>query len=378
MIRRILLASASALAFAAPLSAQTTEQGSGLDTAIPADAPAAAPAAKTGDAVLDRRPDAGAGLGDAGALLGDVGDDALRRVRRGGRPVVRDQVEQRGVGLVPDRGHQGRAAGGGRADEGLVAERQQVLDRPSAARHDDDLDPRVGVQLGDGPADLRHRADALHRDLADDELHLRPPRPGVHDDVVLGLRLPPAHQPDDAGQESTSRVVVKVLRPQIVRKLGASATNLIRKEAVALGRLNERTPPTPFVVRLVDTGEAAVVWGDLPVHLPWIALEYVHGGPLGTTLLQRVKQSLRQAGHAFDPRRAAHALESIASGLSAVHEVGALQPGERVAVTGAVDRFFSARLVLKHCFDQDTLTEELRDRYRQHTVDIIMAGILAR
>ncbi len=47
-------------------------------------------------------------------------------------------------------------------------------------------------------------------------------------------------------------------------------------------------------------------------------------------------------------------------------------------VTGAVDRFFSVRLVLKHCFDQDTLTEELRDRYREHTVDIIMAGILAR
>lgn len=46
-------------------------------------------------------------------------------------------------------------------------------------------------------------------------------------------------------------------------------------------------------------------------------------------------------------------------------------------VTGAVDQFFSARLVLKHCFDQDTLTEELRDRYREHTVDIIMAGILA-
>jgi Tetracyclin repressor-like, C-terminal domain len=46
-------------------------------------------------------------------------------------------------------------------------------------------------------------------------------------------------------------------------------------------------------------------------------------------------------------------------------------------VTGAVDRFFSARLVLRHCFGQDTLTEELRDRYREHTVDIIMAGILA-
>ena len=47
-------------------------------------------------------------------------------------------------------------------------------------------------------------------------------------------------------------------------------------------------------------------------------------------------------------------------------------------VTGAVDRFFSARLVLKHCFDTDTLTEELRDRYREHTIDIIMAGILAK
>ena len=47
-------------------------------------------------------------------------------------------------------------------------------------------------------------------------------------------------------------------------------------------------------------------------------------------------------------------------------------------VTGAADRFFSARLVLRHCFDQDTLTEDLRDRYREHTVDFIMAGILAR
>jgi len=47
-------------------------------------------------------------------------------------------------------------------------------------------------------------------------------------------------------------------------------------------------------------------------------------------------------------------------------------------VTGAVDTFFSARLVLRHCFDQDSLTEQLRDRYREHTRDIIMAGILAR
>ena len=47
-------------------------------------------------------------------------------------------------------------------------------------------------------------------------------------------------------------------------------------------------------------------------------------------------------------------------------------------LTGAADRFFSARLVLRHCFDTDTLTEELRDAYREHCIDFIMAGILAR
>ncbi len=45
--------------------------------------------------------------------------------------------------------------------------------------------------------------------------------------------------------------------------------------------------------------------------------------------------------------------------------------------TGAADRFFSTRLVLKHCFNTDTLTEELRDAYRAHCTDFIMAGILA-
>lgn len=46
--------------------------------------------------------------------------------------------------------------------------------------------------------------------------------------------------------------------------------------------------------------------------------------------------------------------------------------------TGACDRFFSSRLVLKHCYDTEALTDELRDRYREHCIDFIMAGILAR
>jgi len=44
--------------------------------------------------------------------------------------------------------------------------------------------------------------------------------------------------------------------------------------------------------------------------------------------------------------------------------------------TGAADRFFSSRLVLKHCYDTDSLTEQLRDRYREHCIDFIMAGVL--
>jgi len=33
--------------------------------------------------------------------------------------------------------------------------------------------------------------------------------------------------------------------------------------------------------------------------------------------------------------------------------------------------------VLRHCFGQDTLTEELRERYQAHIIDLIMAGIKA-
>ena len=47
-------------------------------------------------------------------------------------------------------------------------------------------------------------------------------------------------------------------------------------------------------------------------------------------------------------------------------------------VIGAADRFFSARLVLKHCSETDVLDEALRDRYRAHLNDFVVAGILVR
>jgi TetR/AcrR family transcriptional regulator len=45
-------------------------------------------------------------------------------------------------------------------------------------------------------------------------------------------------------------------------------------------------------------------------------------------------------------------------------------------VIGAADRFFSARLVLRHCSGTDVLDESLRDRYRAHLNDFVVAGIL--
>jgi TetR/AcrR family transcriptional regulator len=46
-------------------------------------------------------------------------------------------------------------------------------------------------------------------------------------------------------------------------------------------------------------------------------------------------------------------------------------------VTGAADRFFSARQVLRHCYDQNDISEEMRDAYREHSVELIMRGLLA-
>jgi AcrR family transcriptional regulator len=45
-------------------------------------------------------------------------------------------------------------------------------------------------------------------------------------------------------------------------------------------------------------------------------------------------------------------------------------------VTGAADRFFSSRLVLRHCYNQNDFTETMRDNYRDHSIAFIMKGLL--
>ena len=87
---------------------------------------------------------------DAAQLLGDVGHDQLGGVGGGRGPDVGDQVEQRGVGLVADRRDHRRADRVDRADQALVGERQQVLDRAAAAGDHDHVDARVAVEPLDG------------------------------------------------------------------------------------------------------------------------------------------------------------------------------------------------------------------------------------
>ncbi|MEO6601488.1 MAG: hypothetical protein ABIQ16_16545, partial [Polyangiaceae bacterium] len=96
--------------------------------------------------------------------------------------------------------------------------------------------------------------------------------------AFLALR----HAPD-----GIAPVVIKMVRPTAASGAQNSAGILVQKEAVALGRLNERIPPCPFVVRLVDTG-ATFLNGPNRPPTPWLAVEYVHGGVEGTTLEDRV------------------------------------------------------------------------------------------
>jgi len=128
-----------------------------------------------------------------------------------------------------------------------------------------------------------------------------------------------------------SLVVIKMILPKIAADSDERALTIIKKEAVALGRLNERIPPTPFVVRLLDTGSLPFRSHGRTLQLPFIALEYVHGGLEGTTLADRVDYSLKATGFAFDPERAARLISSLAKGLDEIHAVGVvhrdLSPG---------------------------------------------------
>ncbi|MEO7037861.1 MAG: serine/threonine-protein kinase [Polyangiaceae bacterium] len=153
----------------------------------------------------------------------------------------------------------------------------------------------------------------------------------IDSDVQQGVRYVLEQQVGEGGMgaaylarreapEGASPVVVKVVRRQF-GTTDISPELVAQKEAVALGRLNERVPPCPFVVRFVDTGSTPH-FGLPPT--PWIAIEYVHGGVEGTTLEDRVTYSVHKTSYAFDAVRACHALRCLSSGISEIHGVGVI------------------------------------------------------
>jgi eukaryotic-like serine/threonine-protein kinase len=127
------------------------------------------------------------------------------------------------------------------------------------------------------------------------------------------------------GPEGESPVVLKIILPNVIMQAGETARMAVQKESVALGRLNERVPPCPFVVRLMDVG--TIEYRGRPgqvVPLPWLAIEYVHGGAEGATLEDRVQRNVKAMGFAFDVERAVRVLMHATEGLREIHEVGVI------------------------------------------------------
>ncbi len=141
-----------------------------------------------------------------------------------------------------------------------------------------------------------------------------------------------------------SPAVVKVILPEVVDSQGATAAAVFLKEAVALGRLNERTPPSPFVVRLLDVGRVTIPYRNRTIDVPWLAIEYVSGGSEGTTLRERVTRAVKLTGYAFDRERAARALRHISEGLAEVHAVEVihrdLTPGNVLCCNAGSEEMF--------------------------------------
>lgn len=107
----------------------------------------------------------------------------------------------------------------------------------------------------------------------------------------------------------------------MARAFEEQAALTVYKEALSLHRLGAEVPPNPFVVRYIDSGSLQLVVGT-HISLPWVAVEYVHGGVEGTTLAERVACSIESTSFAFDANRAAQAVECIGGGIAAMHRLG--------------------------------------------------------
>ena len=139
----------------------------------------------------------------------------------------------------------------------------------------------------------------------------------------MGVVLGATDGPDGAP------VVAKVIAPQLAPAQWAAFVKASRREALALRRLSDRRPPSPYIVRFFDEGEvevrvrAKVRTNEFEeaevIPVRYLILEYVDGGPHGTTLHDRIHRSLKDTGHGFPPSRARRLLRHIARALIDIH-----------------------------------------------------------
>jgi serine/threonine-protein kinase len=138
----------------------------------------------------------------------------------------------------------------------------------------------------------------------------------------MGVVLGATDGPDGAP------VVAKVIAPQLAPAQWAAFVKASRREALALRRLSDRRPPSPYIVRFFDEGEVEVPvkqkvstnsFADETIPIRYLILEYVDGGPQGTTLHDRIHRSLKDTGKGFAPARARRILRHIARALSDIH-----------------------------------------------------------
>jgi serine/threonine protein kinase len=144
----------------------------------------------------------------------------------------------------------------------------------------------------------------------------------------------------DLSPVTPRRFALKFMRADTERELtkaNVDPLTLFVKEAVALGRVAEHKPATEFVVGFFGSGRAQVAVGNAtPRALPWLAIEYVDGGPAGTSLSDRVGR----AQDGVDPVRALRLVRGIIEGVRVLHAEGILHRDlkpDNVLVTGPVD-----------------------------------------
>ena len=138
--------------------------------------------------------------------------------------------------------------------------------------------------------------------------------------TVFLAELDPAKRSSDLHPLAPRRIAVKFMKgdtESALLRFNMDPLAIFVREAVALGRVMERKPPTEFVVGFFGSGKAQVsIQGSPPRMLPWLAIEYVDGGSAGTSLTERV----RRAPEGIDPLRAARLVRGIFEGVSVLHD----------------------------------------------------------